>query len=219
MTEHGGIVVETVTNGPFVENCYLVACARTRAALIIDPGDEPERIAARVAALELQVQRIIATHAHIDHVGAVAALQRTLGVPFALHSAERSWLQQLPLQASVFRLPCPEVPRVDEDLVVGASLALGDQQAEVLATPGHTPGGCSLHFASAGLVFVGDTLFAGSIGRTDLPGGDLPTLMRALREQLLTLTDETIVFSGHGPTTTIGTERRQNPFIRGSVGR
>ncbi|MBK6847354.1 MAG: MBL fold metallo-hydrolase [Proteobacteria bacterium] len=219
MAEHGAIVVETLTNGPFAENCYLVACARTRAALIVDPGDEAERIAARVAALGLEVQRIVATHAHIDHVGAVAALQRHFAVPFAIHAAERTWLQQLALQASVFRLPSPEVPSVDEELVAGTALTFGDQRAEVLATPGHTPGGCSLHLASAGLVFVGDTLFAGSIGRTDLPGGDLPTLMRSLRERLLTLEDSTIVFSGHGPTTTIGAERQHNPFIRGSVGR
>ncbi|MBK8481974.1 MAG: MBL fold metallo-hydrolase [Proteobacteria bacterium] len=212
-------MVETVPNGPFVENCYLVACAATRTALIIDPGDEPERIAERVRALGFQVQRIVATHAHIDHVGAVAALKRALGVPFTIHAAERTWLDQLALQATVFRLPAPEIPLVDEELVPGAALTFGEQQVQVLATPGHTPGGCSLHLASAGVVFVGDTLFAGSIGRTDLPGGDLPTLMRSLRQALLTLDDETVVFSGHGPTTTIGAERLHNPFIRGSVGR
>jgi glyoxylase-like metal-dependent hydrolase (beta-lactamase superfamily II) len=211
---YGALLVETIVNGPFVENCYLCAEAAGKQALLVDPGDEDERILAAVRGLDLEVKEIVCTHAHIDHAGAVAPLQRVLGVPFALHPEERSWLERMPSQASVFGLDPREVPRVDRELTAGETIRLGALEAKVLFTPGHSAGGCCLHFASEGVVLVGDTLFQGSIGRSDLPGGSLKTLLRSIREQLFTLPDATVVFSGHGPSTTIGEERRTNPFLQ-----
>ena len=218
-TRYGGLLVETIVNGPFMENCYLVADAESKQALLIDPGDEDERILEAIRTLGLTPKEIVCTHAHIDHAGAVAPLRRILGVPFALHGAERPWLERMPSQAAVFGLDPREVPEVDRELAPGERIVLGEREAKVLFTPGHSAGGCCLHFASDGVVFVGDTLFQGSIGRSDLPGGSLRTLLRSIREELFTLPDATVVFSGHGPATTIGEERRTNPFLQpGALG-
>jgi glyoxylase-like metal-dependent hydrolase (beta-lactamase superfamily II) len=214
MEKHGDLLVETLTNGPFAENCFLVADAATKRAIVVDPGDEDQRILARIRELELEVTEIVATHAHVDHVGAVAPLKRLLGVPFAIHPAEADLLRHLPAQAQMFGLPPKEVADVDRELEHEQPLRVGELIGTVLGTPGHSPGGCSLYFADAGVVLVGDALFAGSIGRTDLPGGDLDTLLKAIREQLLSLDDGVVVYSGHGPATTVGQERRSNPFLQ-----
>jgi hydroxyacylglutathione hydrolase len=214
MSEHGDLIVEAIVNGPFQENCYLVGEAQSSKAWLIDPGDEAERIVERVQRRGLQVEHLLCTHGHIDHAGAVAPLKRALGVPFSLHPAERPWLAHLPSQAAMFGLPAIEVPEVDHELADGQTLQLGALQATVLFTPGHTAGGCCLHFPSHGVVFVGDTLFEGSIGRTDLPGGSLTALLASIRDKLLVLADDVIVYSGHGPRTTIGAERAGNPFIQ-----
>ncbi len=213
-TRHGALLVETIVNGPFVENCYLLADAASKQALLVDPGDEDERILEAVRALELEVKEIVCTHAHIDHAGAVAPLQRLLGAPFALHREERPWLERMPSQAAVFGLDPREVPTVDRELAPGETIALGGLEAKVLFTPGHSAGGCCLSFAREQVVFVGDTLFQGSIGRTDLPGGSLKALLRSIREELFSLPDATVVYSGHGLATTIGEEKRTNPFLR-----
>lgn len=213
-TRYGALLVETIVNGPFVENCYLVMDDGSKQALLVDPGDEDERILETVRGLGATVKEIVCTHAHIDHAGAVAPLARLLGAPFALHKEERPWLERMPSQAAVFGLDPREVPRVDRELVDGETIALGGLEAKVLFTPGHSAGGCCLHVAREGVVLVGDTLFQGSIGRTDLPGGSLRTLLASIRERLLTLPDATVVLSGHGPATTIGEERQHNPFLR-----
>jgi len=213
MPHHGSLLVETVTNGPFVENCYIIADAQGREAIVVDPGDEEQRIVERVHALDVKPKEIVCTHAHIDHVGAVAGLKRLWGVPFALHPAERSLLEHLPTQSAAFGLPPKEVPQVDRELVDGEAFSVGQLRCQVRVTPGHSPGGCCLYFEEQAVVLVGDTLFAGSIGRSDLPGGDMDTLLDSIRQTLLPLDDSTVVYSGHGPATTIGVERQANPFL------
>ena len=214
MKEHAGLIVETITNGPFQENCFIAGDAKTRAAIVIDPGDEEDRILARVRELDLEPTEIVCTHTHIDHAGAVAPLKRTLGVPFAVHAAELPGLQMMPRQAAMFGLPPREIPEVERELAAGDMIQVGELSAKVLFTPGHSAGGCCLLFAEQQVVFVGDTLFAGSVGRTDLPGGSGKTLLASITEQLLSLDDEVVAYSGHGPETTIGVERLSNPFLR-----
>jgi glyoxylase-like metal-dependent hydrolase (beta-lactamase superfamily II) len=214
MKEYDGVWVETVTNGPFVENCYLIADTATQKAILIDPGDEAQRIEKKVKQLNIEVVEIVGTHGHIDHAGAVASLKRTLKAPYAIHPADRPWLEHISESAAAFGLPPQEEPTVDRDLEHDQPLQVGQVQGRVIHTPGHSEGSCCLYFPAQKLLFVGDTLFAGSIGRTDLPGGSMSTLMRSIRERLLTLDDDIVVLSGHGPETTIGTERRTNPFLR-----
>lgn len=214
MQEYDGLLIETITNGPFMENCFLVADPKTKKAIVIDPGDEHDRIVQIIEKAGLEVSEIVNTHGHIDHAGSVAPLKRALGVPFAIHPGDRPWLEHLGASAAAFGLPPKETPEVDRELDHGQQLRVGEAVGRVLHTPGHTEGGCCLYFPDAKVVFVGDTLFAGSVGRTDLPGGSTTTLLKSIREQLLTLDDDVVVFCGHGPATDIGTERRTNPFLR-----
>ena len=214
MPRHGELLVEAIVNGPFMENCYIAADAEQGKAILIDPGDEEERILEAVQRLKLEVQAIVCTHAHIDHVGSVGALQRQLKVPFYLHAEEKPALQHLASQAALFGLRAPELPQVDRALAQGDEIEVGRLRAEVRFTPGHSAGGCCLYFPAPRVVFVGDTLFAGSIGRTDLPGGSLERLLASIREQLLSLDDDVVAYSGHGPATRIGAERRDNPFLQ-----
>ena len=211
--------IETIENGPFRENCYVVADSSSRRGWLIDPGSEAERILARVRELRVQVEAIVNTHAHIDHIGAVEPIKRALGVPFMLHADEQPVLTLAPMAAKAFGLPPVEVPRVDQHLSTAKDLTLGQRQARVLLTPGHSPGGCCLYFATEGVIFVGDTIFAGSIGRTDLPGGDLQTLLASIDREILPLPDEVVAYCGHGPKTTIGHERAANPFLAGLASR
>lgn len=205
------MLVDHLVVGMFMENSFLVACPETREGVLIDPGDEAERIAEWVARHGVTPVRILNTHAHIDHVGAVAELKREYGIPFALHKGEGRNLAQLAAHAAVFGLSAPEQPEVDEWLTDGAVYRFGNASLTVLETPGHTAGGVS--FVGDGFVIAGDTLFAGSIGRTDLPGGDFETLRRSIRDGLFALPPETVVHCGHGPSTTIGGEKRSNPFV------
>jgi len=214
MSSETPLNVHTLVTGPFRENCHLVWDEATSEALVVDPGDEADRILAEVRQRGLDVKLLVCTHAHIDHVGAVAALKRTLGAPFALHRDELEVLKAVPRAAALFGLPEPEVPEVDRRLTHGDLIHLGSQTARVLHTPGHSPGGCCIHFEEAGLVLSGDTLFAGSVGRTDLPGGSTETLIVSIEEQLLALPETTVVHPGHGPATSIGAERQHNPFLQ-----
>ena len=214
MTQHGELIVETVTNGPFQENCFIAGDAVTRKAILVDPGDQEELILSRVRELDLEVIEIVCTHTHIDHAGAVAPLKRMLGVNFAVHPGELPGLKLLPSAAAMFGLPQKEVPEVERELGPGEVVEVGGLKAEVLFTPGHSAGGICLHFAEQKVVFVGDTLFAGSVGRTDLPGGSGETLLASIKEQLLCLDDDVVAYSGHGPETTIGAERKSNPFLQ-----
>jgi glyoxylase-like metal-dependent hydrolase (beta-lactamase superfamily II) len=206
-----GIEVVGVVVGLFQENTFLVREAGGAGAILVDPGDEAARIARMVAANGWEPQAIVNTHAHLDHVGAVQDLKERYGIPFFLHEADAELLAAVPDHARFFGVPVPRVPTVDRYLQEGETLRFGKLAVHVIHTPGHTPGGVSLHVG--GRLFAGDTLFFDSIGRTDLPGGDHETLLRSIRERLLALPDETIVHSGHGPDTTIGRERRSNPYL------
>ena len=212
--QHGALSVEMIVTGPFAENCYLLREEASGRGIVVDPGDEADRILSEINSFDLTAEKIVNTHAHIDHVGAVAALKRALSIPFWLHPAEGPILAGLNWSAQMFGLPEKEEPTVDSPLADGQRIAVGDLMAEVIETPGHSPGGCCLHFADQGIIVVGDTLFRQSIGRTDLPGGDMPTLLQSIRQRLFTLPDETVVYPGHGPATTIGEEKATNPFVR-----
>ncbi len=205
--------IERLEVGVFAENCYVVGCERTRAGVVIDPGDEAPRILRKVRELELEIKAVLLTHAHLDHVQAASEVKQALGAPLAMHREDRFLLDNVAAQAGAFGLPAPPVPSVDRFLDEGDEVAFGAVTLKVLCTPGHSPG--SLTFYGDGVAFVGDVLFAGSIGRTDLPGGDLHTLIRSIREKLFPLGDETVVLSGHGPETTIGREKASNPFLQG----
>lgn len=211
--EHHGLSVILIPNGPFVENCYLVFDETSRAGIVIDPGDEETQILDEIREHNLHITEIINTHGHIDHIGAVAPLKRLLGVPFAIHRDEQMWVDQLASQLKFFGLPHKETPTIDRFIAHGDRFRCGRFEAEVRVTPGHSAGGCCFYFAEVGVVFVGDTLFSGSIGRTDLPGGDLNTLLASIRRELFPLDDSVVAYSGHGPRTTIGEERATNPFL------
>jgi len=208
------IEVTTVVVGPFQQNCRIVKDGASGEGVIVDPGDEAERILAAVEASGARVTMILATHAPLDHVGAVAAVKRALGVPFALHRADFDLLAALPEHGAMFGIHGLEVPTVDLDLADVTSIPFGADEIRVVPTPGHTPGGVTFFFGEQG--FFGDTLFRMSVGRTDL-GGDAQVYARTLRETVLGLPDETVVYTGHGPDTTIGIERRENPFLNGTI--
>ena len=204
---------EMIVNGPFQENCFLIYDDETKKAVLIDPGDEPERLVRTASFQNLEIEGIYNTHAHIDHTGAVAKLKEMLGVPFALHKGDIPLLAGMPRQAQMFGLPPMEVPTVDQELQDGDKLVLAGHEATVIHTPGHSPGGVCFLFD--GFVVVGDTLFSGSIGRSDLPGGSLEQLLGSIKERLLVLDDNLKVLCGHGPATSIGVERKHNPFLNG----
>jgi glyoxylase-like metal-dependent hydrolase (beta-lactamase superfamily II) len=199
-------------NGPFAENCYLVADAGTREAVLVDPGEEAELFLSRLTADGLRLTAIWLTHAHIDHVAGVSAVKAAWDVPILLHPADRPLYDHAPEQAALFGLHMDTLPPVDDELADGQSVSVGPFAFEVRHTPGHSPG--SVSFIGHGLALSGDVLFAGSVGRTDLPGGDTDTLMTSIKTRLYTLPDDTAVLSGHGPETTIGAEKRSNPFVR-----
>jgi len=212
------MILESAAVGPFFKNGYIVGCETTRQAVFIDPGDEVEELLAFVRAEQLQVTHILLTHAHVDHVSGVAEAKRTLGVPIYLHKDDLFLYQNAVRSGMMFGLTVEEPPPVDVFYDGEGPIAFGEYEARVVHTPGHCPGGVCLAIAKKGdssppHLFVGDTLFAGSIGRTDLPGGDYETLLKAITEVLFAFPDESIVYSGHGPETTIGHERRTNPFV------
>jgi hydroxyacylglutathione hydrolase len=206
--------VVCIPNGRFVENCYLVIDDATRDCAIIDPGEEAGLILRRVKAEGVRPVAIWLTHAHLDHVLGVPELKRKTGAPVSLHPGDRLLYDHVADQAVAWGMRADPLPPPDRTLEPGATLSVGGLAFEVRYTPGHSPGGVSL--VGHGVVFTGDALFQGSIGRTDLPGGEGETLIRAIERELLTLPDDTIVYSGHGPETTIGHERRHNPFLSGA---
>lgn len=185
--------------------------ARDGELAIVDPGDEPDRLAALIDATGATPRYILLTHAHLDHVGAVKALQERYGVPVCMHALELPLLANLPLQCELFGLPPLPQPHVDRVLQGGESLPLGNSTIQTLCTPGHSPGGVS--FRVDDHVFVGDTIFAGGVGRVDLWGGSWPILKASIETHLFTLEDGVTLYPGHGPTTTVGAEKVGNPFF------
>ncbi len=209
------MIIEALVVGPFASNCYIVGSSSSGEGMIIDPGAEPGAILRKVRQLGLSIALIVATHAHIDHIDGLSAVKEKTNAPFALHEAEVELLSGVPMRmlTSFGVGPFRSSPQPDRLLRDGERMDIGDLQFEVLHTPGHTPGGICL--LGDGVVFSGDTLFNCGVGRTDFPGGSHQRLIRSIREKLLVLPDETIVYPGHGPPTTIGDERRGNPFLRG----
>jgi glyoxylase-like metal-dependent hydrolase (beta-lactamase superfamily II) len=207
------VLMETV--GLFEENTYFIIDEESLETAVVDPGDEAPRLLEIVRAENLKLLWILNTHAHIDHVGAVAELAEATGAKFHLHPRERVLLEKLRHQADLFGVPCPAIPRIDGELTEGQVFHLGSRAVSirVLETPGHSPGGVSLE--AGGSLFVGDVLFQGSIGRTDLPGGSTDVLLKSIKDRILSFPDSTRVYSGHGPATTVGEERRTNPFLIG----
>jgi hydroxyacylglutathione hydrolase len=206
-----GLKVAGFTLGPLATNCYLAYCEESHEALLVDPGDVPDPVLALMEELELKLSLIVATHGHFDHICGVDAARAATGVPFLLHEADHGIAREPAKEVSfIFGAPLPSVVP-DGVLVEGQVLTVGSHELTVVCTPGHTPGGVSL--AAEGCVLTGDTLFCGSVGRTDLPGGDWDELMESIRSRLLCLPDQTPLLPGHGPRTTVGDERRDNPFL------
>jgi hydroxyacylglutathione hydrolase len=207
--------VVSLPNGQLSQNCYLVADRGTREAVIIDPGEEPAMFLAELDTRAWALRAIWITHAHVDHIIGVGAVKRATGVPIHLHPLDRRIYDALPQFGAWLGKELEPPPPPDVALEAGARIGVGGLEFEVRFTPGHSPG--SVSFVGHGMVFGGDVLFSGSVGRTDLPGGDFATLMSTINSQFLSLPDSTVVHSGHGPDTTIGIERLTNPFITGSV--
>ncbi len=209
------VKVICLTNGVFAENCYIVAEESSSKAVLIDPGEESQLFLGRLKTEGLDLQAVWLTHGHIDHVMGVAAVVSETRVPVYLHPADRELYDGIVEQGRWLGVSASPQPVPDFEIAEGDVMKVGDVAFDVRAVPGHSPG--SVAFVGDGMVFGGDALFAGSIGRSDLPGGNHDTLIESIKTQLLTLPDETLVFSGHGPETTVGTERESNPFLQSGV--
>ena len=207
------MILKKLSVGQMASNCYIVGCSRTHQGIVIDPGADPDRIQSAVEAANLEIDLIVLTHFHFDHIEAVEPLQSATGAELAIHAAEADHLADPP---SLFRLFNPSTPALkayrlphDDEL-----LNVGDLEIQILHTPGHSPGGISLYIAEEKVVFTGDALFREGVGRTDFPGSDPTALVTSIRTKLYSLPDETVVHPGHGPETPIGWEKRHNPFVR-----
>jgi len=207
------VLIETFPVGPLQCNCTILGDPATGEAIVIDPGDEITRIHTRLTTLGLKLKQILITHAHIDHVGGALKLKRLTGAPILLNENDLPLLQMMEMQAAWLGVEPPETASSDASLQDGMRVGLESLPAQVLHTPGHTQGSVCLHFAPLNLLVAGDTLFAGSIGRTDLPGGNSRQIIDSIHSRLLVLPEETRVLPGHGPATTIGEEKQRNPFL------
>jgi hydroxyacylglutathione hydrolase len=211
------MILETFPVGPLHCNCTILGDELTHEAVVVDPGDNLPEILSRLQKHGLTLRQIIVTHAHIDHVGGAASLKKVTGAPVFLNKNDLELLGAMEMQAGWLGVPTPEVAPPDASADDRTKIGLATLPAEVIHTPGHTPGSICLLFSGQNLLLAGDTLFAGSIGRTDLPGGDGRQILRSLRERLLVLPDTTRVLPGHGPETTIGEERQSNPFLQPGI--
>ena len=208
------MIHEILPVGPLQCNCSVIGDETTHEAMVIDPGDDIGDILALIQKHNLQVKRIVITHAHIDHVGGAMKLRAATGAPILLNHNDYTLLKMLDLQAAWIGMESPGKVEIDHSLGESDRVEAGALLANVMHTPGHTEGSICLYFPAQKKLIAGDTLFAGSIGRTDLPGGSFDKIISSLQEKLLTLPDETVVVPGHGPLTTIGAERDSNPFLR-----
>src|SRR5437588_1779242 len=211
------MIHEIIAVGPLQCNCSIAGDEQTREAMVIDPGDQIEDVLAIVERHALKVKQIVVTHAHIDHVGGAMKLKAATGAPILLNMKDEMLLKMLAVQATWIGVPNPGKVLVDANVHDADVIHAGSLAATAMHTPGHTEGSICLYFAGEHKLIAGDTLFAGSIGRTDLPGGSFRKIMRSLHDRVLALPDETIVVPGHGPLTTIGEERQSNPFLVGTA--
>ncbi|MDX6456546.1 MAG: hydroxyacylglutathione hydrolase [Acidobacteriaceae bacterium] len=208
------MILESFPVGPLRCNCTILGDEVTHEAVVVDPGDNIAEILSRLQKHGLTLRQIVITHAHIDHVGGAALLKKATGAPVFLNQNDLGLLGAMEMQAGWLGVPTPEVGSPDASAEDGLTLGLATLPGQVIHTPGHTPGSICLLFAQQNLLLAGDTLFAGSIGRTDLPGGDGGQILRSLRDRLMVLPDTTRVLPGHGPDTTIGEEKQSNPFLQ-----
>jgi hydroxyacylglutathione hydrolase len=211
------MILETRAVAPFFKNGFVIGCEKTREGVLIDPGEEVDGLLEAIDSHRLTMRYILLTHAHLDHITGVGRAKAVLQVPVGLHQADNFLYEGVVQQGQAFGFPVQAQPPVDFFFEPESTVAFGDYVVTIRHTPGHCPGGVCLTVEGRGgserSLFVGDTLFAGSIGRTDLPGGDLQVLLRSIRDVLFAYPDETPVYSGHGPVTTIGKEKRTNPFL------
>jgi glyoxylase-like metal-dependent hydrolase (beta-lactamase superfamily II) len=209
------MIHEIIPVGPLQCNCSIIGDETTREAMVIDPGDEIQDILVLVRKHNLQVKQIVITHAHIDHVGGAMKLRAATAAtaPILLNQNDYALLKMLDVQAAWIGVPAPGKVEIDRSITTGETVLAGSHTAQILHTPGHTEGSICLYFEPEKKLIAGDTLFAGSIGRTDLPGGDMQKIMHSLHTTLMALPDETVVVPGHGALTTIGQERESNPFL------
>jgi hydroxyacylglutathione hydrolase len=217
LVENQGVILETFPVGPLQCNCTILGDEASGEAMVVDPGDNIPQILALLARHKLTLKQIVVTHGHIDHVGGALRLKRATGAPILMNQNDLPQLKMINVQAGWLGVETPEVAPPDASAEDGMATGIAGHTATVLHTPGHTQGSICLHFADQSLLLAGDTLFAGSIGRTDLPGGDGRQIIRSLQDRLLTLPDATRVIPGHGPGTTIGEERETNPFLQPGV--
>ena len=208
------MIHEILPVGPLQCNCSVVGDETTHEAMVIDPGDDIEQVLNLIRKHNLQVKQIVITHAHIDHVGGAMKLRKATGAPILLNQNDYALLKMLDVQAAWVGMAAPEKVEIDSSLNHAETIKAGSLEAQVLHTPGHTEGSVCLYFPAENKLIAGDTLFAGSIGRTDLPGGSYDKILKSLHDRVLALPDETVVVPGHGPLTTIGDERESNPFLR-----
>ncbi|MGB5157934.1 MBL fold metallo-hydrolase [Desulfobacterium sp. N47] len=206
------MIIEDLIVGPIMSNCFVVGCENTKEAVVIDPGDEPDKILMVIAKHKLKVKYIINTHGHVDHVGGNKKLKEATGADLLIHSLDAPMLSRIAATGAAWGLNVEDSPPPDQMLKDGDEVKFGDITLKVIHTPGHSPGGISLYTDDC--VFVGDTLFAGSIGRTDFPGGDYDTIISSIRNKLFVLGDDVRVLAGHGPETSIAIEKKYNPFAK-----
>jgi hydroxyacylglutathione hydrolase len=208
------MIHEILPVGPLQCNCSIIGDEASREAMVIDPGDDIEQVLSLIKKHNLQVKQIVITHAHIDHVGGAMKLRAASGAPILLNQNDYALLKMLDVQAAWIGVPTPGKVEIDQSLGQSDTVKAGSLSAEVLHTPGHSEGSICLYFPVENKLIAGDTLFAGSIGRTDLPGGSYEKILHSLHDRVLALPDETVVVPGHGPLTTIGEERESNPFLQ-----